>query len=340
MLMRLRRIAGAVILVSIGGIAAALALWGISALFDACVAIYQVTVAADQSDTASGASFLGDIFKSLFPWPFVVLVCVFIFVSSSSAMSAVFGLMRSFQRISILGAEIVVSDESKKQIKAAAEDLNKLIKGYREDVDQRIKFQVRQFDLEQRLGRIITELKPHLRDRKLPANFRCTMHLIDSVVAGNLYQLLDYYPSGGGAGRRFSERYGIIGKVWRSGDPMCLGDIGNSVAGEDDEAEIKEIIKDWGMTHAEAAKAMEKKSVACAAISFEGRRLGVIYMDSSTPEAFPKEISVPGASGSAQLSQVSFTDFVVRALRRESVDRDLADLAKQIEASAVGIEST
>jgi hypothetical protein len=45
-----------------------------------------------------------------------------------------------------------------------------------------------------------------------------TVHVDDIVFARFLYQLVDYYQKSGGpggSGRRFSQRYGIIGQAWR-----------------------------------------------------------------------------------------------------------------------------
>jgi hypothetical protein len=45
---------------------------------------------------------------------------------------------------------------------------------------------------------------------------RATIHINDVIFPDYLYQLVDYYPGDGGAHRRFSQRYGIIGRSWRS----------------------------------------------------------------------------------------------------------------------------
>jgi hypothetical protein len=53
---------------------------------------------------------------------------------------------------------------------------------------------------------------------------RGTIHVNDVIFPDYLYQLVDYYPAGGGAHRRFSQRYGIIGRSWRSKTSHGTGD--------------------------------------------------------------------------------------------------------------------
>jgi hypothetical protein len=78
------------------------------------------------------------------------------------------------------------------------------------------------------------------------STFRCTIHVSDILFADDLYQLLNHYPRSGGSGvgRRFSVRYGIIGRAWRLNQHQGEGDA---------RAESKEdLVRYWGMTQEEA----------------------------------------------------------------------------------------
>lgn len=118
-------------------------------------------------------------------------------------------------------------------------------------------------------------------------NFRCTVHIADPVHEGHLYQLLDYYPEGGGAFRSYSDRYGIIGKVWRSEQSQIVGNLLPNLPAETPREQMIAIItRDWGMTKREADRALKKPSYVCLLLEHENDKLGVLYMDSGKQEAF------------------------------------------------------
>ena len=70
---------------------------------------------------------------------------------------------------------------------------------------------------------------------KHPPDLRATVHVSDILFEHYFYQLTDYFPdnaAGGPAGRRFSERFGMIGRSWRLGTSSGRG---NAVASPDNE---------------------------------------------------------------------------------------------------------
>lgn len=127
-------------------------------------------------------------------------------------------------------------------------------------------------------------VRPHLVNGP---EFRCTVHVPDALYGDYLYQLVDYYPHGGGRGRSFSSRVGLIGRVWRGGTSMAH-------AGEVTEPLL---ISEWGMTAGEAAKsrASGKRSFLCVLLSQPEsvNQVGVLYFDSPIEAAF-------GATGEAR----------------------------------------
>src|SRR5262249_40674788 len=114
-------------------------------------------------------------------------------------------------------------------------------------------------------------------------------HIPDPIEFGRLYQLLDYYPSGVGHGRTFSTRYGIIGKVWRTDEPLLERDLLKPPASgalKDTHSVIKMIMRDWGMNRREAERAVKHRSYFCFLLNHEQAKVGLVFMDSTEANAF------------------------------------------------------
>lgn len=127
-------------------------------------------------------------------------------------------------------------------------------------------------------------LKTTLRSSSLnrASDYRATVHIADPLYRDYLYQLLDYYPSGKGHGRRFSVRAGLIGVVWRtqSWEPWNETTISQS-----------ELVRQWGMTDREAAArnvvGKVRSMIALPIFDRVGSRpLGVLYLDSEKEKRF------------------------------------------------------
>jgi hypothetical protein len=84
-------------------------------------------------------------------------------------------------------------------------------------------------------------LDEHIED------LRATVYTKDIIFSDYLYQIVDYYPGPSGtAGRRFSQRFGIIGRSWRSRESLSEGE---AMSGDDKKSSL---IREWGMTRNEA----------------------------------------------------------------------------------------
>jgi hypothetical protein len=149
-------------------------------------------------------------------------------------------------------------------------------------------------ELNLRLGDTLRQLQTkHLL--RLPPNWRATIHVPDIVFDGFLYQLLDYCPSGRGSGRRFSQRFGIIGRVWREQESLGEGDalqLGGSL-----EDTPKALVAHWGMTWNEAQESRSARpSFLCvllrgSALEKRGERrapVGILYLDSEEKNGYGK----------------------------------------------------
>jgi transcriptional regulator with GAF, ATPase, and Fis domain len=104
----------------------------------------------------------------------------------------------------------------------------------------------------------------------------------DALVKNALYQLADYWPAGKGAGRRFSVRFGILGRAWR---------LGRSLYEDDVPIDEDKLIEQWGMTRAQARSAASgKRSFVCVMLSHGGQNVGVLFMDAMPANAFQSDI--------------------------------------------------
>jgi len=243
---------------------------------------------------SSSIHYLAGLIKTLFPWPFVILLLGLAFLGSKHSVAFLIGLIRLIRKIKLFGAEIELTESDKSQIKAVAADLRAATAQYRRLAQESVEVKVRTFDLDQRFQNFLEKNDPiFFRGRmKTTSNLRCTIHIRDVAVEGYLYQLLNYFPKGDdGAGRAFPERYGIIGRVWRLRAAQVVGKlIPGGPKGKTDEELVLEMVANWGMTEVEARKAFPKKSYACYPLLTDtGRMIGLLYMDSTDEHAFHDE---------------------------------------------------
>lgn len=131
--------------------------------------------------------------------------------------------------------------------------------------------QVARFDISRLCAQVAEDvIEPTLGDRN--AKYRCTVYVPDIVFKGALYRLLDYYPGGNGSGSVYSDRYGIIGRSWRLGEPLHEP----TVPGD-----RKDLIEKWGMNREEAAR-QEDKSFATVLLREDREKppVGLLYVES------------------------------------------------------------
>jgi hypothetical protein len=120
---------------------------------------------------------------------------------------------------------------------------------------------------------------------------RTTLHVPDVVFEGYLYQILDYQPDRGGRGRRWSERYGILGRAWRM-DRSVFADhaLGQRLPKIPKETATKTLLRDWGMNSGEAEEGAKgfRQSYLCLILRVDRRQVGVLYMDCSETAVFSR----------------------------------------------------
>lgn len=115
-----------------------------------------------------------------------------------------------------------------------------------------------------------------------PDTRRATVHVRDALYRDALYQLIDYWPDGGGADRRYSTGFGMLGRAWRLGRSLYKPEVPVSA---------EELIEEWGMKREQAERVgRDRQSFFCGALRYENALVGMFYMDAKDEHAFPQDI--------------------------------------------------
>jgi len=144
-----------------------------------------------------------------------------------------------------------------------------------------------------------------------PRDARATLHVPDIVIKEFTYQLLDYVPRGGGSGRRFSSRRGILGRAWRLERSFGTGNAlepSPTVGAKPDDTEETRLVQEWGMTRKEAGSWQQepRKAFLCTIVrepevgGVRGLAQGVVYIDSLTSNAFGDDTTAKGIASWAE----------------------------------------
>jgi hypothetical protein len=217
-------------------------------------------------------------------WPVVALATLSFFATNRGRL-LLYPLLRRIRKLSGGGIAIELSAEAAGATKAEVEGT---LRDYGAALDQEFQRLAYAHDVRDHLRAVIQEVFDAASGEGWDEPpYRSTVHVQDALFTGALYQLLDYDGSGanGGAGRRFSIRFGMLGRAWR---------LGKSVAKLDVPIDPEELIETWGMTAAQAKEAAKgRKSFVCIALksSNDVSLLGVLYLDAKPANAFPQDIA-------------------------------------------------
>lgn len=217
-------------------------------------------------------------FVRVVAWPSVVLVAIAVAVSDSGRRLLRPILRRVRKVTGPAGFALELSEEAAAATKADVEGVIREYSLALYDEFDRIAY------AEDVRRRVSTSIARSLAGYQLPDGhrYRVTVHVRDALYRDALYQLVDYWPDGGGAGRRFSTRFGILGRAWRLERSLYETDVPTS---------SEALICEWGMTAEQAERAARgRRSFACVVLRYEGSLVGVLYIDAIVPAAFPHDI--------------------------------------------------
>lgn len=208
-----------------------------------------------------------DIVTRLVTWPFVALSAVLVLMSYPSILKSI-----PLSAIDLFGTKFVFSKDKADEVSQTASEL---FSGVSSKVDAAFQLNCSRVQLEDCFRRTMEAIKSRIGTERWPDGFRATLHVSDVVYGDTLYQLLDYFPRGGGHGRRKSIRFGIIGLAFRSEHDQIEPDLQNSAV---------DLIRVWGMTGHEAAYASgDREAFACFVLRAPGNIqspvLGLLYVD-------------------------------------------------------------
>jgi hypothetical protein len=207
-------------------------------------------------------------------WPVLIASFLGYLFWSEQAPQRLARIFGQFKSVKLPGFEFLMQGEARDSIHRAFAD-------YREQAKKEFDKKAEALGMASQLKKVVDGVCDQLDlPQALRAELRATIHVEDFLFENTLYQLLDYYPKGGGSGRAFTARFGIIGKAWRSDESQIQEQV---------PTDPKQLVMDWGMTWGEArGKGIGKQSFACVVLwdKPNGRKVGLLYMDAEQQNAF------------------------------------------------------
>jgi hypothetical protein len=220
-------------------------------------------------------------------WPVCLLLIVVMLLFSRTG-KRIFGLFpKVVRKISAGGVEMQISEDAVDEIREYLRDsFDELVARAKDEYQRMASVQ----QISAHLSTVMDDALPRVLQAHhlsaLPDNVRGTIHVPDIVFSSYLYQLVNYYPTdsrpGGSAHRRFSQRFGIIGRCWRLGESMGRGNA--VVAGPN---AVRQLIEQWGFMRGEVSQTRERPADLCVILRNDDHLpVGLLFVDSTTADGF------------------------------------------------------
>lgn len=213
-------------------------------------------------------------------WPVALLIIAGSLLLWPAAREGAIGLLGTFRHVKTPWFEFDLTEEGARQAREiTAEGFSEYRRKVTAEYDRQVTI-VALVERHQHLIRDFIEPALLLSEKDRPS-FRCTLYVADVLFTETMYQLVDYFPRGGGKGRTFSARFGIVGRAWRLDSPVI-----NSHVSTDP----MDLVRSWGMNLQEATAAGEgRQSFAAIPLADDGgARVGVVYLDAVVEGVFGK----------------------------------------------------
>lgn len=208
-------------------------------------------------------------------------------VGTQAGTSLFRSISSRFQKVSVtaFGVGLELTETVAKEVQY---NVREGFEEYRKRINSEFDRQVRIKQIDEKLAAVVEEVVKTKFAGKAPPEYRCTIHVPDVLFSNTLYQLVDYYPRGGGRGRTFSNRAGMIGKTWRLQESQAARDVFDG--GKTTEELLKDLLRDWAMTRPEAGEAAQNGIRAFVTVLLTEEPssvpIGILYFDSKKAEAF------------------------------------------------------
>lgn len=248
------------------------------------------------------AAFLNQHFDKVLAWPVAAVVMVYLLLRSGVLPAVLPSAMGRVRTLNLFGFKLELSEQIT-EIARERDDLSKALSSVRAKIEAQLRVKVVEANIPQNFARFVSDVGSELKGRNTNfdgAKCRATIYIEDPIFAGQLMQLLEYVSGDGtplpglAAGRSFSIRRGIVGRVWRSHLPEIEGVLPDNLATVEPQDKYKYIARIWGMTQLEAEHAAKYPSYISVPFEYTPTRCGVFYMDSTMENAFTNEDNKAG----------------------------------------------
>lgn len=245
-------------------------------------------------------SLLGEVLKAFSPWGFIVVIVLLLLLKGPEWLR---DSVRS-ARLKIGAFEYDpggnVTSAFKKELSEATQIVESANKEIGEAYDAAKNYASQLRDHYQ-IGVLTSKLAVAIAEvfnGHCPEDYQLTLYLPDFVFSDRLFQFTEYYDRAGmeaserKAGRTFSIRYGIIGRVWRSGVAEIEGELISKeerelIARDPRHGPIERFIaRRWGLTLEEALRVKEYNSYGAIRLDVADSKVGVVFFYSRQTNAF------------------------------------------------------
>ncbi|MER9484094.1 hypothetical protein NKI74_33130 [Mesorhizobium sp. M0494] len=267
-------------------------------------------------------AFVDRHFDNLVSWPVAAVLTAFILVRSELVHSLFLSTASRVKSLDLFGFSVELTEQIK-ELRRESDDLFRILPAVQESVAKELKARVTQANIEPAFSRLVCHVSKEIKRLKAdfqPHRCRATIHVEGVLFSGQLMQLLEYV-SGEGvllpgrrAGRTFSIRRGIVGRVWRSHISEVRGVLPTDAVSANADERRRHIAQIWGLTEEEARHVERYPSYISVPFLYGKSKTAVFYMDSTLEQAFPEEAA-------DQLST-----FIKSATSEEQIDSALGDL--------------
>jgi hypothetical protein len=260
------------------------------------------------------AAFLGAVVLCLLAW--------------NRAIQQLFGVAVSVvQKIEIAGVKLEIDSSRVREVKRfLGGSLAELIARARSQYDQMAAATSVQERLKDVVRIALRDVLTQQGFASWPEGLRAAIHVPDVVFKDYMYQLVNYYPNTNRpktAGRRLSQRLGIVGRSWRLRQSMGRG---RAISGPD---ASNQLVMFWGMQRDEAddQSHLIRPALLCVILiddDDDDNRVGILYIDSTAPDAFglnPPLEPVGAIMDVATTAAKEAAEMVVRAAADAAVGR-------------------
>lgn len=284
----------------------------------------------DDWDCASAVSWLAGVAHSFFPWPFLLVSAAIVLFCSSRARDRLYSFIESVGlKIGLGDASLELSARSAQSAELRVTHTFETLARYRDKLRNELQTDGAYKELDAQFQALVGK---HPFSSVVQSDFRCTIHIPDFLFKDRLYQLLNYIPSNTGAHRNFSQRRGIMGRVWRSKLPEYVGNLlpkGVSIQPGNKALEERYVAQHWGFTQEEARHSLRHRSYCCFILAdAAGDDVGLVYMDHTNVDAF----------GNTDPERDQFYKDALELFRREGIGQKVGKILNRMHTYSAEID--